>query len=134
MSEEGAAVEMNSQQAMQPRSSANGFGHRRAERDWGTRFENKVQSGKSLTNRSSNAGNLPWPEAPVTIDYMLFSNNIDIGAMGKVGVYESPLRDRLIYLTTCLVGHLVEVQLKNGSVYSGTCYTTNVEKEFGKSC
>ncbi|KAJ6696151.1 ATAXIN-2-like protein [Salix koriyanagi] len=98
---------MNSQQAMQPRSSANGFGHRRAERDWGTRFENKVQSGKSHTNRSSNAG-----------------------AMGKAGVYESPLRDRLIYLTTCLIGHLVEVQLKNGSVYSGTCYTTNVEKEF----
>ncbi|KAJ6706279.1 ATAXIN 2-RELATED [Salix purpurea] len=85
LQEEGAAVEMNSQQAMQPRSSANGFGHRRAERDWGTRFENKVQSGKSHTNRSSNAG-----------------------AMGKAGVYESPLRDRLIYLTTCLIGHLVE--------------------------
>jgi hypothetical protein len=54
--------------------------------------------------------------------------------MGKVGVYESPSRERLIYLTTCLIGHPVEVQLKNGSVYSGTCYTTNVEKEFGKFC
>ncbi|XP_011040052.1 PREDICTED: polyadenylate-binding protein-interacting protein 4-like isoform X4 [Populus euphratica] len=92
---------------MHPKSSANGFGRRRAERDWGTRFENKVQSGKPHTNRSGNAG-----------------------AMGKVGVYESPSRERLIYLTTCLIGHPVEVQLKNGSVYSGTCYTTNVEKEF----
>ncbi|XP_024453823.1 polyadenylate-binding protein-interacting protein 3 isoform X4 [Populus trichocarpa] len=98
---------MNLPQAMHPKSSANGFGRRRAERDWGTRFENKVQSGKPHTNRSGNAG-----------------------AMGKVGVYESPSRERLIYLTTCLIGHPVEVQLKNGSVYSGTCYTTNVEKEF----
>ncbi|KAJ6342520.1 hypothetical protein OIU78_010451 [Salix suchowensis] len=105
--EEGAAVEMNLQQAMQPKSPANGFGRRRADRDWGTRFENKVQSGKAHTNRSSNAG-----------------------TTGKVGVYESPLRDRLVYLTTCLIGHPVEVQLKNGSVYSGTCYTTNAEKEF----
>ncbi|KAJ6394478.1 hypothetical protein OIU77_023645 [Salix suchowensis] len=105
--EEGAAVEMNLQQAMQPKSPANGFGRRRADRDWGTRFENKVQSGKAHTNRSSNAG-----------------------TAGKVGVYESPLRDRLVYLTTCLIGHPVEVQLKNGSVYSGTCYTTNAEKEF----
>uniref|UniRef100_A0A2P2MJ05 Ataxin 2 SM domain-containing protein n=1 Tax=Rhizophora mucronata TaxID=61149 RepID=A0A2P2MJ05_RHIMU len=30
----------------------------------------------------------------------------------------------------CLIGHTVEVQLKNGSMYSGTCYTTNFEKEF----
>ncbi|XP_061948891.1 polyadenylate-binding protein-interacting protein 3-like isoform X4 [Populus nigra] len=98
---------MSLQQAIQPKSSANGFGRRRTERDWGTRFENKVQSGKAHTNRPSNAG-----------------------ATGKVGVYESPLRDRLVYLTTCLIGHPVEVQLKNGSVYSGTCYTTNAEKEF----
>jgi hypothetical protein len=134
LSEEVAAVEMNLPQAMHPKSSANGFGRRRAERDWGTRFENKVQSGKPHTNRSGNAGNLSWPEALVTLDYIFCSNNIDIGAMGKVGVYESPSRERLIYLTTCLIGHPVEVQLKNGSVYSGTCYTTNVEKEFGKFC
>jgi hypothetical protein len=70
LSEEGAAVEMNLQQAMQPKSSANGFGRRRTERDWGTRFENKVQSGKAHTNRPSNAGGLPWPEALVTLDYI----------------------------------------------------------------
>lgn len=70
MLEEGAAVEMNLQQTMQPKSPANGFGRRRADRDWGTRFENKVQSGKAHTNRSSNAGGLPWPEAHVTLGYM----------------------------------------------------------------
>ncbi|KAH8521132.1 hypothetical protein H0E87_002258 [Populus deltoides] len=86
--EEGAAVEMNLQQAMQPKSSANGFGRRRTERDWGTRC-----NGKSCS-------------------------------------LQSPFGDRLVYLTTCLIGHPVEVQLKNGSVYSGTCYTTNAEKEF----
>lgn len=50
---------------------------------------------------------------------------------GKVGMFESPSRDRLVYLSTCLIGHPVEVHLKNGCIYSGTCYTTNVEKEFG---
>lgn len=99
---------MSLQQASQPKSYANGFGRRRAEREGGARLDNKLQSGKSNLNRSSNSGAV-------------------VG--GKVGVYESPSRDRLVYLSTCLIGHPVEVHLKNGSVYSGTCYTTNVEKE-----
>ncbi|XP_020533952.1 polyadenylate-binding protein-interacting protein 3 isoform X3 [Jatropha curcas] len=98
---------MSLQQSTQPKSYANGFGRRRAEREGGTRLDNKLQSGKSNLNRSSNSG---------------------AGVGGKVGC-GSP-RDRLIYLSTCLIGHLVEVHLKNGSIYSGTCYTTNVEKEF----
>lgn len=49
-------------------------------------------------------------------------------------MYESPSRDRLVYLSTCLIGHPVEVHLKNGSIYHGTCYTTNVEREFGMFC
>ncbi|XP_058005075.1 polyadenylate-binding protein-interacting protein 3 isoform X3 [Hevea brasiliensis] len=95
---------MSLQQAAQPKAYANGFGRRRAEREGGARLENKLQSGKSSANRSM------------------------VGT--KVGIYESPSRDRLVYLSTCLIGHPVEVHLKNGSIYSGTCYTTNVEKEF----
>ena len=44
--------------------------------------------------------------------------------------YESPSRDRLVYVTTCLIGHQVEVQVKNGSIYSGVFHATN-EKDFG---
>lgn len=55
----GAGAGMSLQQAMQPKSSANGYGRRRAERDAGSRLENKVQSGKSNLNRSNNAGGLP---------------------------------------------------------------------------
>jgi len=49
----------------------------------------------------------------------------------KGGSYESPSRDRLVYLTTCLIGHQVEVQVKNGSIYSGIFHATNTEKDFG---
>lgn len=50
----------------------------------------------------------------------------------KVGGYdESPSRDRLIYLTTCLIGHHVEVQVKNGSIFSGIFHATNAERDFG---
>ncbi|XP_021628133.1 polyadenylate-binding protein-interacting protein 3 isoform X4 [Manihot esculenta] len=94
---------MSLQQAAQPKY-ANGFGRRRVEKEGGVRLENKLQSGKSSLSRSM--------------------------AGAKVGIHESPSRDRLVYLSACLIGHPVEVHLKNGSIYSGTCYTTNVEKEF----
>lgn len=100
---------MNIQQAIHPRSSANGFGRRRGQREVGTRAENKSQSGKSNANRLANTGS-------------------------KVGCYESPSHDRLMYLATCLIGHHVQVQVKNGSIYSGIFHATNGEKEFGKFC
>lgn len=49
----------------------------------------------------------------------------------KGGNYENPSHDRLVYVTTCLVGHQVEVHLKNGSTYSGVFHATNTEKDFG---
>lgn len=52
----------------------------------------------------------------------------------KGGSYESPSRDRLVYLTTCLIGQQVEVQVKNGSIYSGIFHATNTEKDFGMFC
>ncbi|XP_015865839.3 polyadenylate-binding protein-interacting protein 4 isoform X1 [Ziziphus jujuba] len=94
---------MNVQRAV--RSSSNGFGRRRGG-EVGTRAENKSQSGKLNANRLANAGT-------------------------KVGGYESSSRDRLMYLATCFIGHHVEVQVKNGSIYSGIFHATNGEKEFG---
>lgn len=57
-----------------------------------------------------------------------------IGAMAgyKIGGYGSPSRDRVVFVTTCLIGHHVEVQVKDGSIYSGIFHATNAaEKDFG---
>ncbi|KAA8540254.1 hypothetical protein F0562_024183 [Nyssa sinensis] len=101
---------MSLQQVVQPRSSSNGFGRRRVEREIGTRLENKSQSGKTNPSRLTNTG--------------VLSGN-------KGGVYESPSRERILYITTCLIGHHVEVQMKDGSVFSGIFHATNAERDFG---
>ncbi|XP_023761931.1 polyadenylate-binding protein-interacting protein 3 [Lactuca sativa] len=93
---------MNPQQVAQPRSSANGFARRRGEKETGTRVDNKSQPGKSNFNRMTTSGGV-----------------------------ESPSRDRLVYITTCLIGHQVEVQVIDGSVFSGIFHATNAEKDFG---
>lgn len=49
----------------------------------------------------------------------------------KFGGYVSPSRDRIVYVTTCLIGHHVEVQVKDGSVYTGIFHATNSDKDFG---
>lgn len=38
-----------------------------------------------------------------------------------------------MYLTTCKIGHHVEVHLKNGSVYSGIFHAVDVENNFGEA-
>ncbi|VVB00265.1 unnamed protein product [Arabis nemorensis] len=52
---------------------------------------------------------------------------------GKAGSVDSPSRDLFVYLTTCKIGHHVEVYLKNGSVYSGIFHAADVEKGFGEA-
>ena len=52
----------------------------------------------------------------------------------KTGSYEGPSHDRLVYVTTYLIGHQVEVQVKNGSIYSGIFHATNADKDFGMFC
>ncbi|GLT49703.1 hypothetical protein SLA2020_232420 [Shorea laevis] len=96
---------MNLQQAPLPKSYANGFGRRRGgDRDVGAKLENKLQSGKSNPERIPNS------------------------AGGKVG---GPSHDRLVYLATCLIGHTVEVHVKNGSIFTGIFHATDAERDFG---
>ncbi|KAL6000698.1 Polyadenylate-binding protein-interacting protein 3 [Asimina triloba] len=95
---------MSLQQSVQPRSSNNSFGRRRADREMGTRLDRK--SSGSFSNPGLANGS-------------------------KFGGFESPSRDRLVYLTTCLIGHRVEVQVKNGSIFSGIFHGTNAPKDFG---
>lgn len=102
---------MNLQQAVQPRSSANGFNNRRrVEKENSNRMEIKSQPGKSNPDRGTSA---------------------DFASGGRSGGSESPSRDRLVYLTTCLIGHQVEVQVKSGAVYNGIFHATNADKDFG---
>lgn len=62
---------------------------------------------------------------------MISSLGLTPSVPGKGGAYQSPSRDRLIYLTTCLVGHQVEVQVLDGSVFSGILHAANTEKDSG---
>lgn len=49
---------------------------------------------------------------------------------GKLGS-GGPSLDRIVYITTCLIGHHVEVQVKDGSIYTGILHATNSGKDFG---
>ncbi|XP_055828752.1 polyadenylate-binding protein-interacting protein 4-like isoform X2 [Solanum dulcamara] len=93
------------QQAVQPRSFANGFGSRKGEKEMGTRLESRTQSTKTTSSKSA--------------------------TVGKRGSYESPSHDRLVYVSTCLLGHQVEVQIMDGSMFSGIFHATNGDKDFG---
>ncbi|CAN4086989.1 unnamed protein product [Withania somnifera] len=93
------------QQAVQSRSFANGFGNRKGEKEMGTRLESRTQSTKTTSSKST--------------------------TVGKRGSYESPSHDRLVYISTCLLGQQVEVQIMDGSVFSGTFHATNADKDFG---
>ncbi|CAJ1955489.1 unnamed protein product [Sphenostylis stenocarpa] len=93
----------------QPKFS-NGYGRRKSDREGAIKSENKILSGKLNASRLANTG----------------------AVTGSKGAsYESPSHDRLVYITTCLIGHQVEVQVKNGSTYSGIFHATNTDKDFG---
>ncbi|KAH1149297.1 hypothetical protein GYH30_043728 [Glycine max] len=99
---------MNLQQIGQPKSS-NGYGRQKSEKEGATKSDNKLPSVKS--NSSSRLAG--------------------VVTGNKGGGYGSPSHDRLVYLTTCLIGQHVEVQVKNGSIYSGIFHATNSDKDFG---
>ncbi|KAG4400350.1 hypothetical protein GLYMA_07G036300v4 [Glycine max] len=98
---------MNLQQVGQPKSS-NGYGCWKSEKEGATKSDNKIPSGKS--NASSRLAS--------------------VVTGNKGGSYGSPSHDRLVYLKTCLIGQHVEVQVKNGSIYSGIFHATNSGKDF----
>ncbi|KAI6690194.1 hypothetical protein NL676_027022 [Syzygium grande] len=101
---------MNFQQLAHPKFSANGIGRRKGEREGGMRVDNRLHSGKSGISKTGSTGSM---------------------ADSKAGGNLSPSRDRLVYISTRLIGHHVEVQVKNGSIYSGMYYAANVDKDMG---
>ncbi|XP_010487187.1 PREDICTED: polyadenylate-binding protein-interacting protein 4-like [Camelina sativa] len=59
------------------------------------------------------------------------SSNGEPAFNGEAGSLKRLSNDRLVYLTTCKIGHPVEVHLKNGSMYSGIFHAADVEKDYG---
>ncbi|XP_027907708.1 polyadenylate-binding protein-interacting protein 3-like [Vigna unguiculata] len=101
---------MNLEQIGQPKSS-NGYIRRKSEKEGATKSDYKIPSGKSnATSRLAGTG--------VVTD-------------SKGVSYGSPSHDRLVYLTSCLIGQHVEAQVKNGSIYSGIFHATNTDKDYG---
>nr|XP_029123792.1 polyadenylate-binding protein-interacting protein 4 isoform X2 [Elaeis guineensis] len=101
---------MNVQQAAAPRSSANGFGRRRVDRETGARMDNRTHPGKPSSANFGNSG---------------------LANGSKIGGVAGPSHDRLIYVLTYLVGQRVEVLVKNGSIISGIFHSANADKDFG---
>ncbi|KAI3983095.1 hypothetical protein MKX01_035376 [Papaver californicum] len=101
---------MSLQQAGQPRPTANGTSRRRGERETGFR------SGSNFPTEKPNHG-------------IATGGGVLNGS--KEGGIEGASRDRLIYLAACLIGHRVEIQVKNGSIFSGILHAMNAENDFG---
>ncbi|KAJ1279183.1 hypothetical protein BS78_04G135700 [Paspalum vaginatum] len=100
---------MSQQQQMAPpsRGSVNGFPHRKLDTEGSGRHESKTNLVRSSSGGFSNA-----------------ENGIKLG-------HGSHSRDRLIYVLTQLIGHHVDVHVKNGSIISGIFHATNSDKDFG---
>ncbi|KAK1358486.1 polyadenylate-binding protein-interacting protein 3-like [Heracleum sosnowskyi] len=90
---------MNRQQFLQPQS-ANGFSSRITDKETGTRVNNMLLTGKIVPS-------------------VLTGDNVEGSA--------NPSHERLVYLATCLIGHPVEVQVIDGSVFSGIFHSTNAD-------
>ncbi|CAH9130170.1 unnamed protein product [Cuscuta epithymum] len=58
------------------------------------------------------------------------SSSSRLATIGKGSAFERASRDRLFYTTACLIGLQVEVQVLDGSVFSGILHATNADKDF----
>lgn len=67
-----------------------------------------------------------WPVLESKLQHGTVKSN-RLSSLGEGG----GSHDRLVYLATCLIGHTVEVQVLDGSVFSGIFHATDAEKDFG---
>ncbi|KAJ7519011.1 hypothetical protein O6H91_20G019100 [Diphasiastrum complanatum] len=138
---------MNYQQVQQRPLAANGVNRRRPDRDAGIRVDSNFRS-DAHTWRSSphirHSTDTTVAGSHGHVDHSNTNSSIPSGsgrhpiekddagfASRNRGTTERPLHDRLLFLTMCLIGQPVEVQVKNGSIYSGIFHTANAEKGFG---
>ncbi|KAI5059890.1 hypothetical protein GOP47_0024310 [Adiantum capillus-veneris] len=127
-------------------SLANGVGRRQGDRDLGNRSENlknEQQNHRPFRPSSSLTASTAVGQQHVNQTNCTFAGQSAIfkssgdskveasaGGESRDGGQE-PLNQHLLYLTACLIGQLVEVQVKNGSIYSGVFHTASAEKDYG---
>lgn len=103
----------------------------------GTRPENRSQTGKSnSSSRLTTSGEILLILQILLVlmfGYFFLTNRLDPMTGSKIGGHGSPSHDRLVYITTCFIGHHVEVHVKNGSIYSGIFHAASADKDFGRS-
>jgi hypothetical protein len=144
---ESSIIDMSQPQAQQKPSLITGFNRRRGDRDLGNRSESarneyhKYRTSKSIPNNDVGT------ESPVhqqSDDNPQASNRDQaFTSASKIagdkteafsqGENRNTDPGALLCLTACLIGQLVEVQVKNGSIYSGVFHTANAEKDYGLS-
>ncbi|KAL3679895.1 hypothetical protein R1sor_022851 [Riccia sorocarpa] len=144
---------MSQPQVQQRPAAANGVGRRRTERDVSstradTGFRSDSQNWRSSSQSSVRSGSNTAAGSGMVHGHghlnSLSSTNAVVGGINRssgdkaeTGVSsvskgaDKPLHDRLVFMAMCLIGQNVEVQLKNGSYYSGIFHTANMEKDFG---
>jgi hypothetical protein len=134
---------MSLPQVQQRPAALNGVGRRRADRDVGnTRADTGFRS-DSQNWRSSQASSRSGVNASTASSgHHSSSSGSNRGSAGErlepsgtnvsrgAGV-ERPIDVRLQFMAMCLIGQPVEVQVKNGSFYSGIFHTADVGKDFG---
>lgn len=128
---------MSQKPAMQYRApTANGSGRRRTDKDLGGRSDKIAYPGRSTSDNSGNAAGFHGlynhlnseDISPADNSRLLLEGTVS-GSRGRVP--ERTLNDRLLLVTMLLIGQPVEVQVKNGSIYSGIFHTANIEKDYG---
>ncbi|CAM6106174.1 unnamed protein product [Calypogeia fissa] len=141
---------MSQPQVQQRPAATNGVGRRRADRDVGntrgdTGFRSDSQnwrSSQSSSRSGPNSTTAPGSAHPPSHFSTLSGNSNASSGIGRnsgerldqAATHVSAgadLRGRLKFLSTCLIGQTVEVQVKNGLFYSGIFHAAEIEKEFG---
>lgn len=126
---------MSQKPAMQYRApTANGSGRRRTDKDLGGRSDKTAYPGRSGSDSSGNAAGFHGQYNHLNSENISPADNTRFpwevsGSRGRVP--ERTLNDRLLLITMFLIGQPVEVQVKNGSIYSGIFHTANIEKDYG---
>jgi hypothetical protein len=129
-----------SQVQAQPRPSvANGVGRRRTDKDGGSRPDAGFRSDNQNWRQPARTSSISSSQG-VHYNHLTTNNSGGLKSSTEAAVVRgaSPggertvQEQRLLFIHTCLIGQLVEVQTKNGHVYSGIFHAINNDnKEFG---
>ncbi|KAH7284905.1 hypothetical protein KP509_33G002100 [Ceratopteris richardii] len=115
----------------------NGANHRRGDQDLGGRPENSKNDYPNYRPFRPNSalgltkGVVQQHNQVGSVNFSQPSNSKPFGDNTIEAIMGSESREHLIILTACLIGQLVEVQVKNGSIYSGIFHTASAEKDYG---